>query len=186
MSTGLIIAIIVVVLILLALLFLLPRIRAKANEKKAQRELESRRERVATEKRETASARQTEAEKAEQEAEIAQQRARAQRAEAERHEAEARMHERGLADDQLVEDHERDRFAGVTGDNGTDTVRRDDAAYGGADRTDAEGRPVAAGEEPAARQATTADETAGAGGPNTEYEQGREDERIAEERTRGS
>ena len=161
MSTGLIIAIVVVVLILLALLFMLPRMRAKSEERKAQRELESRRERVATEKRETASARHTEAEKAEQEAEIAQQRARAQRAEAEQHETEAKMHERGLADDQLVEDHERDRFAGVTGGNGTTDADRD--------RTDAEGRPVA--------EHDTADR------PNTEYEQGREDERAEEGRT---
>src|SRR4051812_33343255 len=166
---------------------MLPRMRAKAEERKARNELESRRERVATEHRETASARATEADRAEQEAEIAQQKARAQRAEAERHEAEAKMHDRGLADDQLVDDHERDRFAGVTGGNGTDADRRDDAdrgAYGEGERTDAEGRPVA-GDEPAARRATTADETA-ADRPNTEYQQGREDERIAEERTRGT
>ena len=184
MSTGLIILIVVVALLLIGLLVMLPRMRAKSEERKAQRELESRRERVATEHRETASARATEADRAEHEAEIAQQKARAERAEAERHEAEAKMHDRGLADDQLVEDHERDRFAGVTGDNGTD--RRDDAdvARTDADRTDAEGRPVAAGDEPAARQASTGDETADR--PNTEYQQGRQDERIAEERTRGT
>jgi hypothetical protein len=174
MSTGLIIAIIVVVLILLALLVMLPRMRAKANERKAQRELESRRDRVATEHRETASARATEADKAEQEAEIAQQRARAQRAEAQQHETEAKMHERGLADDQLVEDHERDRFAGVTGGNGgadSDVDRRDDDRVG-----DDTGRGTAvdddrtAGEQPAARRATAGDDR------DTEYEQGREDE----------
>jgi hypothetical protein len=72
----------------------------------------------------------------------------------------------------------------VTGDNGTDAERRDrdDAAYGddadrtAAGRTDAEGRPVAATDDTAA----TADR------PNTEYEQGREDERIEEGRTRGT
>jgi FtsZ-interacting cell division protein ZipA len=186
MSTGLIILIVVVALLLIGLLVMLPRMRAKANERKAQRELESRRDRVATEHRETASARATEADRAEQEAEIAQQKARAERAEAERHEAEAKMHERGLADDKLVDDHERDRFAGVTGDNGT-TDRRDDAVDADRDRGaygDA-GRTTAAGDAPAARQATTADETAG-DRPNTEYQQGREDERIAEERTRGT
>jgi septal ring factor EnvC (AmiA/AmiB activator) len=156
MSTGVIIAIIVVVLILLALLLLLPRMRAKANEKKAQRELESRRERVATEHRETASVRATEADRAEQEAEIAQQKARAQRAEAEQHESEAKLHEQGLADDKLVEDHERDRFAGVSG--GVDADRRDDEPV----RDDA----PAAG--PGGSRA--------ANDPNTEYEQGREDE----------
>ena len=149
MSTGLIIAIVVVVLILVALLFLLPRMRAKTQERKARRELESRRDQVATEHRETASSRASEAERAEQ----AAQRARAQRAEADHHEAQAKMHDRGLADDQLVEDHERERFAGVSGDNGTTE----------ADRADAERRPVA--EE---------------GRTNTEYEQGREDERHAE------
>ena len=39
MSTGLIVAIVVVALLLLALLVLLPRMRAKAEQKKAQREL---------------------------------------------------------------------------------------------------------------------------------------------------
>jgi FtsZ-interacting cell division protein ZipA len=187
MSTGLIILIVVVALLLIGLLVMLPRMRAKSQERKAQRELESRRDRVATEHRETASARATEADRAEQEAEIAQQKARAERAEAERHEAEAKMHERGLADDKLVEDHERDRFAGVTGDNGTEADRRDDrvgrdddAAYGDADRD----RTTAAGDEPAARRATAGDETADRS--NTEYQQGREDERIAEERTRGT
>jgi len=160
MSTGLIIAIVVVVLLLIGLLVLMPRMRAKSKERKAQKELESRRERVATEHRDTASARAGEADRAEQEAEIAQQKARAQRAEAERHESEAKLHERGLADDQLVEDHERDRFSGVTGDNGTD--RADDDTV----RSEGDERPVA-------RQET---------GDNTEYEQGREDERVAEER----
>ncbi len=178
MSTEVIILIVVVALLLIGLLVMLPRMRAKSEERKAQRELEGRRERIATEHRETASARATEADRAEQEAEIAQQKARAERAEAERHEAEANLHERGLADDKLVEDHERDRFAGVTGDNGTDTARRDDdvaRADTDRDRTDAEGRPVAA-----------TDDTATTDRPNTEYDQGREDERIAEERTRGT
>jgi len=98
------------------------------------------------------------------------------------------MHERGLADDKLVEDHERDRFAGVTGDNGSDTARRDDDGVTrddvDRDRTDAEGRPIAATDDTATRQATTGDETADR--PNTEYQQGRQDERIAEERTRGT
>lgn len=155
MSTGVIIAIVVVVLLLIGLMVLMPRMRAKANERKAQKELESRRERVATEHRETASARTGEADRAEQEAEIAQQKARAQRAEAERHESEAKLHERGLADEQLVEDHERDRFSGVAGGNGTD-------------RSEADQR-TADDERPAARQA-------GAGDDDTEYEQGREDE----------
>lgn len=162
MSTGLIIAIVVVVLLLIGLLVLMPRMRAKANERKAQKELGSRRDRVATEHRETASARAGEADRAEQEAEIAQQKARAQRAEAEQHESEAKLHERGLADDKLVEDHERDRFSGVTGGNGTDRTDADQRDDDDAARSEGD-------ERPAARQA-------GAGDDNTGYEQGREDE----------
>ena len=174
MSTGVIIAIIVVIVLLVGLLVMLPRMRAKSEQRKAQRELESRRERVATEHRETASVRATEADKAEQEAEIAAQRARAERAEADKHEAEAQMHDRGLADDQLIEDHERDRFAPVTGDNGTTDRDRVDA-----DRTDepvrtdgTADRPVAEGEDGAVRH------------PDTEYEQGREDEAATRESRR--
>jgi hypothetical protein len=173
MSTGLIIAIIVVVLLLIGLLVMLPRMRAKADERKARRELESRRERVATEHRETASARAGEADRAEQEAEIAQQKARAERAEAERHEAEAKMHERGLADDRLVEDDERDRFSGVTGGNGTTDADR---------RTDDERARAGAGEPPAGE--ATAEEGGAATRPDTEYERGREDEAATRESRR--
>ena len=73
------------------------------------------------------------------------------------HGAEAQLHDRGLADDQLVEDHERDRFEGVTGSNGGDErrVEEERTADGpGATRTDAEGRP------------------------NTDYQQGRHDEAV--------
>jgi hypothetical protein len=161
MSTGVIIAIIVVVVLLVGVLVMLPRMRAKSEQRKAQRELEGRRERVATEHRETASVRATEADKAEQEAEIAAQRARAERAEADKHEAEAQMHDRGLADDELIEDHERDRFAPVTGGNGT-TAGAETESRTGATEADAERRPDA------------------------EYEQGRQDERVVaeEDRTR--
>ena len=165
MSTGLIIAIVVVVLILIALLVMLPRMRAKAEERKAAKELESRRDRVATENREVASTRASEAEKAEQQAVVAQQNAKAQRAEAERLESEAQLHERGLADEKLIDDHERDRFDGVAGTgpgNGT-----------------ADGRTETSVEEerPAARQA-------GDTGADSEYEQGRVDERAAERESR--
>ena len=128
MSTGLIVAIIIVALIVIGLLVLMPRLRAKAAEKKAQRELESRRERVATEHREAASTRTTAADRAEQEAAIAQQNAQRERAEAERLEQEAQMHERGLADDKLIEDDERDRFQNVTGDTRGDTADDDTGA----------------------------------------------------------
>ena len=86
------------------------------------------------------------------------------------------MHDRGLADDQLVEDHERDRFAGVTGDNGTD--RTDDTVRDEESRRD---------EEPV-RDAADADRPVAQGDPerhpDTEYEQGREDEAATRESRR--
>jgi hypothetical protein len=171
MSTGLIIAIVVIVLILIALLVMLPRMRAKAQEQKARKELESRRDRVATEKREAGSTRASEAEKAEQQAVVAQQQAKAQRAEAEKLEAEAQLHERGLADDELIEDHERDRFGNVTG------LRRDDDDA--ETRADSRRDAVAGDDErrPAAHEAGgDADRT------RSDYEQGRVDERETERR----
>ena len=112
MSTGLIIAIVVAVLIILAILFfVLPRARRQAQVKKRERELGQRRERVATEHRETATERQREAEAAEQRARMAQAEAERERSEAQLHAERAQMHERGLADDELVEDHEREHFA---------------------------------------------------------------------------
>ena len=53
---------------------------------------------------------------AEREARMAQKNAERQRAEAELHEERAQMHERGDADHELIEDHERERFAGTSAD----------------------------------------------------------------------
>jgi FtsZ-interacting cell division protein ZipA len=109
-STGLIIAIIVAVLIIAAVVFfVLPRARRTAQVKARERELGQRRERVATEHQETATAREREAEAAEQRSRMAL--AEPQRAEAQMHSERADMHQRGLADDELVEDHEREHFA---------------------------------------------------------------------------
>ena len=168
MSTGVIIAIVVMVLLLIGLLVLMPRMRGKAQERKAQKELEGRRDRVATENREAASTRATEAEKAEQQAVVAQQKAKAERAEAERLESEAQLHERGLADDQLVEDHERDRFQGVAG-----TGRENGAADARTDTADA--RMDTGEERPAVRQADAGD---------ANYHQGRADEAAERESRR--
>ena len=177
MSTGLIIAIVVIVLILIALLVLLPRMRAQAQERKAKKELEGRRERVATENREAASTRASEAEKAEQQAVVAQQQAKAQRADAERLEAEAQMHERGLADDKLIEDHERDRFDGVAG-TGHDERAAETRADNADARTGTAGGDVREGGRPAAREAGDGGDAA----DRTDYEQGRVDERESERR----
>ena len=55
------------------------------------------------------------AERAEREARIAQKEAESRRAEADLHRERASMHERGMADHELVDEHERDRFADVAG-----------------------------------------------------------------------
>jgi hypothetical protein len=116
MSTGLIIAIVVVALILLAVLFLIPRMKRQAEIKKRERELANRRDAVATEHREVAGTREREAEMAERKARMAQKEAERQRAEAELHQERASMHERGEADHELIDEHERDRFAGTSAD----------------------------------------------------------------------
>src|SRR5918994_5366740 len=90
--------------------------RRQAQIKKRERELANRRDAVATEHRETATAREREAERAEREARMAQKNAERQRAEAELHQERAQMHERGDADHELIEEHEREHFAGTSAD----------------------------------------------------------------------
>jgi hypothetical protein len=124
MSTGLIIAIVIVAIIIIALLVMLPRMRATARQKQAQRELHSRRETVAGEHRAEAAEREQRAEMAEQKARMAQQAADRERAEANLREEKASMHERGLADDELIEEDERDRFADVAGPDRTADAER--------------------------------------------------------------
>ena len=95
---------------------MLPRMRAQGRECKArERELEQRRERVADRapaRPPSARARGREG-RAEGRA-SPRQRPSAERAEAELPRAEAELHERGMADDELIEDHERERFAGTS------------------------------------------------------------------------
>ena len=115
MSTGLIIAIVVIALILIVLFaVVLPRARRKAALKARERELEQRRSHRAEEHRVEAAERRNEAEMAEQRARMAQAEAERERAEAKMREERADMHERGMADDELIEDHERERFAGTS------------------------------------------------------------------------
>ena len=116
MSTGLIIAIIVVAVVIIGLLMLLPRMRANARHKQAERELRSRRTAVAEEHRSEAQEREHRAEIAEQKARVAEQEAERERAEANLRQERAAMHERGMADDELIDEHERDRFDGVAGE----------------------------------------------------------------------
>ena len=157
MSTGLIIAIVVVAIVLIALFaFVLPRARRQAQLRARERELGQRRERAAGEAREEAEARRRDAEIAEQRARMAQSEAQRERAEADLREQRAQMHEQGMADHELIDDEERDRFAG------TSAMRDEPAPMGDRDAVD---RPM---HEPGT--------TTGAGGADTEYDQGREDE----------
>jgi uncharacterized protein HemX len=137
MTTGAIIAIVVVALIIVALLaFVLPRMRTQARMRKRERELAQRRERVAGEHRREAEQREQEAAEAEQRARIAEREATAQRAQAELHQEKAGLHEKGMADHELVDDDERDRFAGTSatldrdmdGRSDGEPVREDEAA----------------------------------------------------------
>jgi hypothetical protein len=162
MSTGLIIAIVVAAIIILALLVMLPRMRASARRKQAERELHSRRQTVAGEHRTAAEERENRAEMAEQKARMAEQAAQRERAEANIHGERADMHERGLADDELIDDSERDRFEGVANPR-EDVVDRDADGHTMDDRA----RAVTGRDD---------DDDAGTG----EYEQGREDERRLE------
>jgi len=140
MSTGLIIAIVVIALILIALFaVILPRARRGAEAKARERELEQRREHRADEHREEAAERRNQAEMAEQRARMAETEAQKERAEAEMREQRAEMHERGMADDELIDESERDRFAGTSATPmRDDDSTRDDRVKSGDD----DGRPM--------------------------------------------
>jgi hypothetical protein len=130
MSTGVIIAIIIVAVVIVALLaFVMPRMRAAAAERKQQRELESRRERVVTESRDQAQARHERADLAERQARIAEQEATRARADAHLHEERAELHERGLADHELM-DQGREGEAGTADAPSTGAVAEDRASRG--------------------------------------------------------
>jgi type II secretory pathway pseudopilin PulG len=175
MSTGLIIAIVVAAIIILALLVMLPRMRAATRRKQAERELHSRRQAVATEHREEASERETRAERAERQARIAQQEAERERAEANMRKERATMHERGMADDELIDESERDRFAEVSGpDRTADADETDDRPRAATDR-DADDRAATDRDERTAPSMQDGD-----GSVSPDYQRGREDERRFE------
>jgi FtsZ-interacting cell division protein ZipA len=98
-TTTLIVLAIIAAVVLVALLVLLPRMRAKQRERQMEREIATRRSQAADRHRGVAQRRETEAERLEREA-------RAARLEADAHAERAQVHERGLADDQLVDDQE--------------------------------------------------------------------------------
>jgi hypothetical protein len=97
------------------------------------------------------------------------------------------MHERGMADDELIEDHERDRFENVRGDvTDGDGSTTNDRARAMADR-DGDGSTM----DDRARAAMGRDddrdgvddrrEGAAAAGDTSDYQQGRIDERRDED-----
>jgi hypothetical protein len=173
MSTGLIVAIVVIALILLVLFaVVLPRARRKAEVQARERELTRRRENRAEEHRTEAAERRSEAEMAEQRARMAQAEAERERAEAEIGEQRAQMHERGMADDELIDDNERDRFAGTSG------VRDERATTTDDDRTLRDERATTTDDD-----RTPRDEDRPMHEPTGDYERGRDDE--ARERAGG-
>jgi FtsZ-interacting cell division protein ZipA len=157
MSIGAIIAIVVIAIVLIALLVMLPRLRARASEKRHERELGRRRKEAAAERRQESEARAERAAEAEQRARIAEQEARRERAEAQLQQERAQAYERGMADHELLgdegaRDDEREASpaaapAGAADtretDRGTDqTAGTDESGDGGRPRTSAyqEGR----------------------------------------------
>jgi cell division protein FtsN len=115
MDAGIIVAIVVAVVVAIVLVaVVLPR----ARRAKAERQLNTRRERVADRHREAADTRRVRADVAEKEARHA-------RAEAELHESRAELHDRGLADDELQEAERGEPRR---------TERREDARPGGRER----------------------------------------------------
>jgi FtsZ-interacting cell division protein ZipA len=167
MTTGAIIAIVIVALIIIAVVaFLLPRMRRKAQLEKRERELQQRRDRVADEHRAEADARERHAEEAEQRARIAQREAEAERAQAELHAERADLHERGMADHELIDDHERDRFEGTSAMSG-----------GRADDRDEHDRPARF------TRGNETDATEGSMAAGNDYERGRRDEAMEERRS---
>jgi ABC-type siderophore export system fused ATPase/permease subunit len=100
MSTATIVAIVVVAVIAIAILaFVMPRMRARGQERK----LNKARGRAAEGHRELADERM-------ERARLAERQAQRERAEAELHQSRADMHERGLADDRLEDAPEPGRF----------------------------------------------------------------------------
>ena len=127
MSPGLIVAIVVIALVLIVLFaVILPRARRGAKMKQRERELEQRRTHRAEEHRTEAAERRSEAEMAEQRARMAETEAQRERAEADLREQRAAMHERGMADHELIDDSERDKFAGTSAVRDEPAEMRDD------------------------------------------------------------
>jgi hypothetical protein len=92
----------------------MPRIRERNRIRKSEAELGRRRENVVEQHQNEAQLREERADEAERRARIAEQEAQRERADAQLQKEHAAVHERGLADDQLIGDHEREDFAGTS------------------------------------------------------------------------
>jgi hypothetical protein len=180
MTTGAIIAIVVAALIIIAVVaFLLPRMRRKAQIQKRERELQNRRERVANEHRSEADERERQASQAEQRARIAQKEAEAERAQAQLHQERAGLHEKGMADDELIDEHEREKFAGTSAMSpGTD---RDVDGRSQHDR-DGDGRDDRVEAVTGRNDADGRDDRNGA--LDDDYQRGRQDQAVDDQRDR--
>jgi hypothetical protein len=141
-ALAIIVLVVVVATVALALFVFVPRARERGRAKRRDRELRQRRDRVISQQREEAAQRSRRAEEAEQRARIAEQEANRERAEAQLRQERAALHDRGMADHELVVDHERERFAGTSA-VGADAARAEhDGDPGAQPRTSAfeEGR----------------------------------------------
>ena len=135
MTTAIIVIVVIAVVALIAAMVVMPRMRARAQE----RELQHHREEVAGAHRDHAQQRQAKAD-------IAEQQAARERAEAELHETRARLHEQGLADDEL--DTERERLT-------PDGNMRTEGERFNTDERETPGRTAAEDERVAAERDTT-------------------------------
>jgi FtsZ-interacting cell division protein ZipA len=149
MSTGLIVVVVVVAVLLVAALgFALSRSRARAQVRARQRELDRRRDHAADGHRQAAQDRDQRAAEAGRRARMAALEAEREEAEAALENEHASLHERGLADHELVADHEREHFAGTSAvQDRADQTYAGDADDGvAADRGGNGERPAVGGE----------------------------------------
>lgn len=114
MSAVLIVVVAVIVVALIALALLVPRMRTRAEMRRRENELEYRRQQVANAHREEAAESERRAEVAGHRARIAEQDARREHAEAELAKERATLHEHGRADQELVDEAEREDFTGTS------------------------------------------------------------------------
>lgn len=149
MSEGAFIAIAVVAVIaVIGLVAALPCLEERSRLRTRQHELEQRRDQVSAEHSEQASLREGRAEQAERRARLADKEAQRERAEAELHAERAGLHEQGLADDELVEERERERFAGTSAVADRDAAWPDEPEPGAAWRERDRDRVVPRDERP--------------------------------------